>query len=680
MTANPLLQISELPNHAPAFDQIKDEHYLPAIEAGIEEAKANIEAIKNNPDAPTFENTIVALETASETLGMASSVFYNQLSAVGGDKLQEIVQKIGPKTAQFGASIMHDAALFARVKTVYDQDHEGLSPEQTMLLDETYKGFVRSGALLDKDKKKRLAEISERLSVLNPQFSNNVIKSSETFELVIDDKDDLAGLPDSAIDAAAHTAQEKGYEEKWVFTLDYPSYVPFIQYADNRELRETIWRGFSARAYGDEFDNTASITEIVKLRHDRAQLLGYKNHAQYVLEERMAERPETVFDFLEDNKKAYKPAAEKDLADLKAFAAKQGFNEELKPWDIAYYSEKLQEERLGFSSEDLRPYFPLDAVLDGAFKHFEKLFHLRFQDASDRYPVWHEDVKVFDVYNLTDGSFQGTFYADFHPRKGKKEGAWMTSYRDQGLYNGKIKAPVIAIVCNFTKPTKDKPSLLTHNEVVTLYHEMGHAMHGMLARGTYRSLTGINVKWDFVELPSQLQENWCFEKEALDQFARHYKTGEPIPEKLVEKLKESLTFFAGWMGVRQTTLATLDMAFHTTDPATIGDPVALEKKVTEALRLLPDQGGASCTSFSHIFAGGYSSGYYSYKWAEVLDADAFELFKERGLYDQATAEAYKNEILAKGGSEHPAILYRRFRGRDADPQALFRRQGIAANG
>lgn len=650
---------------------------MPAIEAAIEEARANIDAIKNNPDAPNFENTIVALETASESLGTVSGVFYNQLNAAGTDELQALAEKIGPISANFGSDVILDEDLFARYKAVYDQkDDLDLTAEQMTMLEDGYKDFVRGGALLDEDKKKRLRQISEEMSVLGPTFANNVTKSSEAFELVIDNEDDLSGLPESALSAAAHAAEEKGLDGKWRFTLDYPSYIPFVQFADNRELREKMWRAFGDRAWGDDFDNSANILKTVSLRHERANLLGYKTHAEYVLERRMAEKPEAVHDFLEQMKAAYRPAAEEDLKQLTAFAKEENGLEDFQPWDIAYYSEKLKQKLFEYSSEDLRPYFPLDQVLDGVFNHFSKLFNLSFKPNAD-YPVWHADVKAYDVTDLSDDSFVGTFYADFFPRTGKKSGAWMTSYRDQGLFNGKVERPVIAIVCNFTKPTKDRPSLLTFGEVSTLFHEMGHAVHGLLSRTTYRSVAGTNVLWDFVELPSQVQENWCYEKETLDTFAAHYETGEKIPAELVEKLNKAKNFMVGWAGLRQTGLGILDMAWHDADPSLIEDIAAFEDEATADTTLFPRLAGPTSSSFSHIFAGGYSAGYYSYKWAEVLDADTFELFKEKGLYDRETADAYKNEVLSRGGSEHPRILYQRFRGRDADPKAVLRREGLA---
>ncbi len=676
MSANPLLQKSTLPNQAPHFSLIKTEHYLPAVEEGIKRARANIDTIKSNTEEPTFENTIVALETASEDLGQAASVFYNQLSSTGGDDLHALAAEIGPINASFSSDIMLDETLFTRVKSVYDQrDELNLNVEEYTLLDDSYRGFVRSGALLDKDSKDRLREISQELSTLNPAFMQNSVKSAESFEMIIDDKADLSGLPDSAIDAAAQAAKERDHAGKWVFTLDYPSFGPFMQYADNRTLREKIWRAFTNRASEGEYNNADNIKRIITLRKERANLLGHDTHAHYVLEERMAKSPDTVFSFLEKLKAAYKPAAEKDLETLKDFAEKEHGLDEIKPWDIGYYSEKLKQKLFEFTSEDFRPYYQLDKVLDGCFNHFSKLFGLKFT-ASDKYDTWHGDVKTFDVTDETSGDFIGTLYGDFHPRTGKNNGAWKTSYRDQGLFRGKTERPVIAIVCNFTKPTDERPSLLTHGEVTTLFHEMGHAVHALLSDVTYRSHAGTSVLWDFVELPSQLQENWCYEKEMLDSFATHYETGEKIPAELIQKLRKSMHFMVGWGGLRQVSLGTLDMAWHTCEPSSIQDIAEFEDEATKDTALFPRLGGPMSTSFGHIFAGGYSAGYYSYKWAEVLDADTFEVFLEKGLYDQDTARSYKNNILSRGGSEKPDILYKRFRGRDADPDALLRREGL----
>ena len=677
---NPLLADSTLPNMAPPFAQIEEAHYKPAIEAAIEEARTNYDAIKNDPATPTFENTIHAMESASETLGSVSSVFYNQLSCVGGDALHKLAEEIGPITANFSSDIILDPDLFARVKAVYDaRETLDLTPEQTTLLEDSYKDFVRGGALLDEDKKKRLREITESLSTLGPSFMNNAKKSAEAFDLIIEDKAELAGLPNSAIEAASLNAKENGHEGKWRFTLDYPSFGPFIQFADHREYREKIWRAFSSKAWKDEFDNGENIKQIIALKSERAKLLGFDTHADYVLERRMAKTPDTVLEFLEKLKSAYLPAAKKDLESLQKFAAEEGLEDDLKPWDVGYYSEKLKQKLFDFSSEDFRPYLPLDSVLQGCFTHFSKLFGILFKPAPNGnggYETWHEDVKVFEVYEQERGTLVGTLFADFHPRAGKKDGAWKTSYRAQGLYKGKVMRPIIAIVCNFTKPTEDKPSLITHGEVTTLFHEMGHAIHGLLSNVTYRSLAGTSVLWDFVELPSQVQENWCFEKETLDMFAEHFETEEKIPEDLIEKLRAAKNFMGGWGGLRQVNFGMMDMAYHTCDPAEIEDVAAFEDKVTAETSLFPRLAGPMSTSFNHIFAGGYSAGYYSYKWAEVLDADTFELFLERGLYDAETAAKYKSEILEKGGSEHPSILYKNFRSRDADPDALLRREGL----
>ncbi|MEM7679511.1 MAG: M3 family metallopeptidase, partial [Pseudomonadota bacterium] len=669
-------QVSDLPNKAPTFSTIKNAHFLPAVETAIEEARANVEAIKGNADAPDFDNTIVVLESADERLGSVTSIFYNQMSANGDDEIHALAEQIGPIGAAFGSDVILDADLFKRVKAVYDgRDSLDLTPEQATLLEETYKSFVRGGALLDEDKKARLREISQELSVLAPSFMNNVNKSSEAFEMVIEDESDLAGLPDSAKEAAAFAAKEKGHEGKWLFTLDYPSFGPFLQYAENREHRETIWRAFGNRAFGDEYDNCENVKTVVRLRNERAQLLGYDTHAHYVLEERMAKSPSEVFGFLEKLRDSYKPAAEKDLAELKAFAKEQDGLDELQPWDVGYYAERLKNKLFDFSSEDFRPYFQLDKVLEGCFDHFAKLFQIRFEVAKG-YETYHEDVRTFDVFSTEDDSFVGTLFADFYPRVGKKPGAWKTTYRNQGLFNGAVERPLVAIVCNFTKPTSDKPSLITHGELTTLFHEMGHAVHALLSDVTYRSLAGTSVKWDFVELPSQLQENWCYEKETLDLFATHYETGETIPAELIEKLRAAKNFMSGYAGLRQISLGLLDMRWHTADPASIDDVAAFEDQAMKDTSLFPRLAGPVSSSFGHIFAGGYSSGYYSYKWAEVLDADTFELFLERGLYDEVTAKAYKDKILSQGGTRHPSVLYEEFRGRMADPDALLRREGL----
>ena len=674
--SNPLLQDSPLPHKAPQFDIIENDHFLPAFTAAIEKARANIEAIKDNNEEPNFKNTIEALESASERLGTVSSIFYNMLSANSNDIVEKLVEEIGPMNAAFSTDVSLDENLFARVKTVYDKRNTlNLNAEENTLLEDTYIGFVRGGALLDDEKKSRLRELNEEMSTLGPAFMNNATKSAEQFSLIIDNEDGLSGLPDSATAAAAHAAKERDMDGKWVFTLEYPSYIPFATYADNRELREKMWRAFNSRGFNDDFDNCQNILNIVRLRNERAGLLGYDTHANFVLERRMARSPENVLSFLDKLLSVYKPAAEKDLAELQEFAKSQGLEDDLKPWDVGYYAEKLKQKKFDYSSEELRPYFKLENVLNGAFEHFSKLFGLSFKE-DGQYPTWHEDVTAYEVSNKNTGDFVGILYADFFPRIGKKDGAWKTSYRDQGLYNGSMERPIVAIVCNFTKPTSETPSLLSFGEVTTLFHEMGHAIHALLSDVTYSSHAGTSVLWDFVELPSQVQENWAYEKETLDLFAEHYETGEKIPAELIQKVNNAKNFMVGWGGLRQIGLGLMDMRWHTTDPEEIKDVAAFEDKVTKDTSLFPRLAGPTSTSFSHIFAGGYAAGYYSYKWAEVLDADTFELFQEKGLYDQETAQSYMNEILTRGGSEKPEVLYKRFRGRDADPDSLLRREGL----
>jgi len=609
-------------------------------------------------------------------LSRICSIFYNQLSANGTDKLESLAEEIGPLNANFSSDVSLDDDLFAKVKAVYDdKDNQGLTVEQQTLLEDTYIGFVRSGALLKGADKKRYREITQEMSTLGPNFMNNAKKSAEDFELIITDEAELAGLPQSAIDGAKAAAEEKEYKDQWLFTLDYPSFGPFLTYSDNREYREKVWRAFSNRAYKDDYDNCDLILQIVRLRDEKAKLLGYKNHADFVLERRMAKTPETVLEFSEKLAAAYKPAALKDLEQLQAFANGQGFDGELKPWDIGYYSEKLKQELFDYSSEDLRPYFQLDNVLDGVFTHFSKLFGIKFSPAP-AIPTWHKDVTAYEVHNEKDGKFVGVLYGDFFPRTGKKSGAWKTSYRDQGLEGSNIREPIVAIVCNFTKPTKDKPALITFGEVTTLFHEMGHAIHALLSDVTYASHAGTSVLWDFVELPSQVQENWAYKKETLDLFAKHYETGEAIPESLITKLNNAKNFMVGFGGLRQISLGLMDMRWHITDPKEIKDVAKFEDSATKDTRLFPRLAGPTSTSFSHIFAGGYAAGYYSYKWAEVLDADTFELFEQEGLYNLEVATKYRDEILSRGGSEAPEILYKRFRGRDADPDALLRREGL----
>lgn len=677
MTQNPLLQKFSQLDQAVPFDLIKVEHYLPALKTAIEQAKKELAAIKENSAAPTFQNTIEALETTGELSSTISTIYGNLEVAHASPEHQALAQEIYPMLTAFSSDISLDEKLFLRVKSVYDQMASiNLTTEEKTLLDKQYKSFARNGALLNATDKEKLRQIDQELSVLGPKFSENVLKETNNFEMWISDKKDLDGLPEGVIEAAAMTAKEKGKAEAWFFGLQIPSFLPFMTYAKNRTLREKLWKASNAKSMTGEFSNQEIILKIVQLRHQRAQLLGSKNHAEFVLTERMAQNPETVMQFLDKLITAYKPVAEKDLQEIKAFAMETDSLHDVMPWDFGYYSEKLKEKKYAFNEEDLRPYFQLEKVVAGVFEHAEKLYQLKFVE-NKTIPVYHPEVKVYEVFESTTDKYMGLFYTDFFPRDTKKGGAWMTEFRGQGLGEGKIHRPHVSIVCNFTKPTPTKPSLLSYDEVQTLFHEFGHALHGMLSDVKYRSLAGPNVYWDFVELPSQIMENWVGEKEGLDVFARHYQTQEPMPLELVQKIKKASQFQAGWMAMRQLQFGLMDMKWHSTDPSTITNVDTFETEATRSTRLLPKiEGTNNSCSFSHIFAGGYSAGYYSYKWAEVLDADAFELFKEKGLFDKEVAKKFKDHILSKGGTEHPMDLYIKFRGREPDPEALLRRTGL----
>jgi peptidyl-dipeptidase Dcp len=662
-------------NTAP-FSQIKIDDYVPAFKEGIVLAKAEIDAIVNNTDAPTFENTVVAMDFAGDILDRLSSVFFNLNSAETNDEMQKIAQEVSPLLSEFGNDITLNAALFAKIKTVYEQKESlNLTPEQTTLLDKKYKSFSRNGANLPEDKKDQLREIDKELSKLSLQFGENVLAETNAFELHLTDETDLAGLPEGTIEAARLLAKEKG-KEGWIFTLDHPSYVPFLTYADNRELRKKMAIAFGAKAFqNNEFDNQQNVLKIAKLRFERANLLGYKTHAHFVLEERMAQSPEKVFSFLNDLLAKAKPAAQKEFAELTAFAKELDGIEQLEKWDGAYYSEKLKQQLFNLDDEKLKPYFQLEKVLEGAFTVAQKLYGLTFTEVFD-IDKYHEEVTTYEVKDA-ENNLVSIFYADFFPRKGKRNGAWMTSFKSQSIKDGVNERPHISNVCNFTKPTETKPSLLTFNEVTTLFHEFGHGLHGMLANTTYPSLSGTSVYWDFVELPSQIMENWCYEPEALALFANHYETGEIIPIEYVQKIKESASFQEGMATLRQLSFGLLDMAWHGQDPTNITDLKAFETEQFANTQLYPDvKENAMSTAFSHIFQGGYSSGYYSYKWAEVLDADAFEYFQEKGIFNAEVATKFKENVLSKGGTEHPMTLYKRFRGQEPKPEALLKRAGL----
>jgi Zn-dependent oligopeptidase len=673
--ANPLISYTKTPNTPPPFSQIENKHFKPGIEELIEMARKEIQAIKATEN-PNFE-LIEQVEAAGKRLDRASSVFFNLNSAETNDEIQALAREISPMLTEYSNDILLDQDLFELIKEVFDKtDKNELSPEQWTLLDKTYKGFKRNGALLDDAQKKTLREIDVALAQKSLQFGENVLAETNKYELVIDDKEDLDGLPDFAIAQAAETANEKGYSDKWVITLQYPSYVPFMTYAKNRELRKELAIAFGTRAFkGDELDNREIVKEIVALRHQRANLLGYPTHADFILEERMAESPIKVMDFLREIERYSKDAAQQDVDEVAEYAKKTDGIEDFQRWDFAYYSEKLKMEKYAIDDELLKPYFQLEKVIDGVFQTAHKLFGIQFIP-NKSIDVYHEDVMAYDVMN-EEGQEIAKFYADFFPRAGKRAGAWMTSFAGQYKDASGDHRPLVSIVCNFTKPSGDTPSLLTFNEVTTLFHEFGHALHGMLANGTYESLSGTSVYWDFVELPSQIFENWCYEKECLDLFAKHYKTGESIPQEYIDKIVASSNFMEGYQTLRQLSFGMLDMAWHGQDPNQIEDVAQFEEHIMNEFNVLPalPNTNMSC-SFSHIFQGGYSAGYYSYKWAEVLDADAFEFFKEKGIFNEDVANAFQINILATGGSEHPSKLYKRFRGKEADVKALLRRAGL----
>ena len=658
------------------FSQIKNEDFLPAFQEGIALAKAEIDAIVNNPNAPTFENTIEAMAFSGDILDRISSIFFNLNSAETNDELQKIAQEVSPLLSEFSNDIRLNADLFTKVKAVYEEkDSLNLNPEQTTLLDKNYKSFSRNGANLSEDKKLQLREIDKELSRISLQFGENVLAETQAFQLHLKDEKDLSGLPEGTIEAARTLAKSQD-AAGWVFTLDHPSYIPFLTYADNRELRKKMAIAFGAKCFqNNEHNNQKIVLKIAKLRFDRANLLGYATHAHFVLEERMAQTPEKVTSFLQDLMAKAKPAAEREFKELTQFAKELDGIEQLEKWDGAYYSEKLKQQLFNLDDEKLKPYFQLEKVLAGAFTIAQKLYGLTFTEIFD-IDKYHEEVTTYEVKD-ENGNLVSIFYADFFPRKGKRNGAWMTSFKSQYIKDGTNERPHISNVCNFTKTTETKPSLLTFNEVTTLFHEFGHGLHGMLANTTYPSLSGTSVYWDFVELPSQIMENWCYEAEALALFATHYETGAMIPMELVEKIKESASFQEGMATMRQLSFGLLDMGWHGQDPTAITDLKAFEIEQFAATQLYPDvKGNAMSTAFSHIFQGGYSSGYYSYKWAEVLDADAFDYFKEKGIFNKEVATKFKDNVLSKGGTEAPMILYKRFRGQEPKPEALLKRAGL----
>ena len=662
------------------FDTIKETDYEPAILKGIEEEDKEIDQIVNQPEAPTFENTIEALDRTGELLGKVTSVFYNQLSAETSDYLDELSQRMSPILTEHSNNITLNKRLFRRVKAVYEnhaaKDFKDLDAEQKMLLTTTYEGFVRKGANLPDEQQKRLRALSAELSVLTLQFSQNKLKDTNDFLLHITNEEDLEGLPESAINLARQTAKERNMEG-YAFTLQAPSYMPFLTYSAKRELREKMYLAYHTLCtHPNDNNNTDIVRKIVNLRREMAQMLGYDTYADYALAHRMAEKPQAVYDLLNQLIDAYMPTAQAEVKAVEDLCHQTLNLQPFMPWDFPYYANKLKESRYNLNSEMLRPYFQLAKVKEGVFGLAHRLYGITFR-RNHEVPVYHPDVEVYDVMDKDDSPL-ALLYADFHPRTSKKSGAWMTSYKEQWKEkNGKNSRPQVAIVMNLSKATDEQPALLTLGEVETFLHEFGHALHGIFANTTYRSLSGTNVYWDFVELPSQFMENFSTEKEFLNTFATHYKTGEPLPQELIDRLTASRNFNVAYACMRQVSFGLLDMAYYTMKDAFTADPIPFEQQAWSRVKLLPSvEGTCMTTQFSHIMAGGYSAGYYSYKWAEVLDADAFSLFQERGIFDPETAQSFRNNILSRGGTEHPMTLYKRFRGQAPTIHALLRRNGI----
>lgn len=672
---NPLLTKSQHKLEAIDFSSFTEDDYIPALEVAVKTAKNNLEKIKAEKN-PTFKNVIAAGESLSSELDAIAEIYYALYSADCSEKLSSISEKISEMLTNFSNDVTLDETYFEKIKSVYDNtDKSKLTTEEKTVLEETYKGFVKNGALLNEKDKNTLREIDQKLAKLGLTFSENVRKATNKFYLTIDNKDDLKGMPEAVIEAAQEEAKAKGEEGKWVFTLQYPSYVPFMTYCQNRDLRKKMSDAAGKKAFKDDFDNSEVVMDIVRLRHERANLLGYETHAHFVLENRMAQSPDKVREFLRTIEDKSESAARRDYKKLEDLQFELDGIRDLQRYDSAYYSEILKKRELSIDDEMLRPYFKLENVISGVFTIASKLYGLKFEE-DNTIPKYHPDVKTYNVH-YENGEYVGLFYADFFPRETKRPGAWMTTFRNQGLQFGEVKRPFVSIVCNFTKPTSTKPSLLTLDEVSTLFHEFGHALHGLLSKCTYKSVAGTNVYWDFVELPSQIMENWVLEKEALDIFAIHYETNEKMPSDLVQKVKASNNFLEGLATFRQLSFGMLDMAWHSTDPKTINDVQSLEEGIMKSYDLYPRTGESNMTtSFGHLFAGGYSAGYYSYKWAEVLDADAFEYFQEKGIFSREVADKFRTNILERGGSENPMELYKRFRGKEPSVDALLKRAGL----
>ena len=673
---NPLLTESPLPYGAPQFDKIRTEHYLPAFKEGIAEAKADINAITSNPDAPTFANTIEALEFAGEKLGDVSSIFYNLLEAESSPEMQAVAEQISPMMTEYSMYVSLNDKLFQRIKDLWNRrDSLGLEPDQYKLLDDTYKSFARNGANLSPEDKQTYSKYQEELSLLSLKFSSNLLASTNAYKMNLTDEADLEGLPQYVRDMGAAAAKENR-QQGWTFDLSYPSYSAFIKFSARPELRKQIYLAYNSIAYGGEFDNSEICLQLADLRLKTARLLGYETYADYMVEDRMAGSVENVDNLLDALLEPSLPAARKEVARIYDYARENGYTEsELQPWDFSYWSEKYKAANYSLSDEQLKPYFRLEDCIDAVFGLATRLYGLQFNLRTD-IPGYNKDVKVYDVCDA-DGRHLALFYADFFPRASKRSGAWMTSFRGQSIKDGVERRPLVSIVTNFSKPTENAPSLLTHYELTTFLHEFGHSLQGMMAEGRYPSQTGTNVAWDFVELPSQIMENWAYEPEYLKPFAKHYETGEEIPDELIEKISESKNYNVAYSQVRQLQFGLLDMAWHDTATPLEGNVRDIELNATRDVQVLPTaEGTCMSPSFSHIFAGGYSAGYYSYKWAEVLAADAWSLFKEKGIFNTEVATSFRENVLSKGSTEPEAVLYRNFRGHDPQPEALLRAQGI----
>lgn len=674
---NPFLGKYNTPHDTAPFDKIKTEHYEPAILEGMKQQIAEVDAIVNNSATPDFQNTIVALEKSGKLLDRVTTVFGNLLSAETNDDLQAIAEKVMPVLSEHSNNINLNEKLFARIKVVHDKkDQLGLTPEDMVLLDKTYQGFVRNGANLKGEARDKYRTLTAELSKLTLQYGQNNLKETNNYELVLTDKEQLIGLPESVIEAAAQTAKEKG-KEGWIFNLSAPSYGPFMQYSENRDLRKQLYMAYNTKCtQNNEYNNFEIVTQLANNRMAIAQLLGYDSYAEYTLKRRMAEKTDAVYTLLNQLLEAYAPTAKQEYNEVQEFARKTaGADFQVMSWDWAFYSEKLKDNKFNINEEMLRPYFELNKVKDGVFGLATRLYGITFKENKD-IPVYHKDVKAYEVFD-NDGSFLSVLYTDFHPREGKRAGAWMTGYKGQWKENGIDSRPHVSITMNFTKPTENKPALLSFDEVETFLHEFGHALHGMLANSTYESLSGTSVYWDFVELPSQIMENFAIEEEFLNTFAEHYQTGEKLSGDLISRLVDASNFNAGYICLRQLSFGLLDMAWYTRNTPFNGDVREYEQNAWAKAQILPQVDGiCMSTQFSHIFAGGYSAGYYSYKWAEVLDADAFSLFKQKGIFNKDIANSFRNNILSKGSTEHPMVLYKRFRGQEPTIDALLERNGI----